>query len=291
MTVNSKYDGSHPVAHQVKHGDTLAAIAKQYGFAQWKPVWNYNGPRVLKILTDANLIRAGDQLFIPRSRKGYDDLIRKLEVLKQQVSGMMDQIGFELEGEHYKHQADRVMWDFAGDVTTLVATVGVKAAAVSRQAKMAAQTTGRGKVAAQYLADKAAKDLSSELKKGLATTSIQKGAEFVDEDLGKAVKDLGFTQKKGIDAIRGVSMQPGKKLFNWEISTPKSLLDISEILVDQLSVSKVADGLLLAFTGETTGDTYQNAQENVRTTKQRSHAMLDEKIRKHTRERDLVYAP
>jgi hypothetical protein len=169
--------------------------------------------------------------------------------------------------------------------------VGAKALSASRQAKIAAQTTGRGKVAAQYLADKAAKDLSSDLKKGLATTAVQKGAEFVDEDLGGAVKDLGFTQKKGIDAIRGVSMQPGKKLFNWEISTPKSLLDISEILVDQLSVSKVADGLLLAFTGETTGDTYQNAQENLRTASRNSQAMLGEKIRNHTRERDLVYAP
>jgi hypothetical protein len=291
MTVNTKYDGSHPVAHQVKHGDTLAAIAKQYGFAQWKPVWNYNGPRVLKILTNPNMIRTGDQLLIPRSRKGYDDLIRKLETLKQQVSGQMDQIRYELEGEHHKHQADRVLWDLAGDVATLVATVGAKALSASRQAKIAAQTTGRGKVAAQYLADKAAKDLSSDLKKGLATTAVQKGAEFVDEDLGGAVKDLGFTQKKGIDAIRGVSMQPGKKLFNWEISTPKSLLDISEILVDQLSVSKVADGLLLAFTGETTGDTYQNAQENLRTASRNSQAMLGEKIRNHTRERDLVYAP
>lgn len=286
----TKYNGAHAVTHKVQPGESLSKIAAAYGFKSWDPIWIYNSQVHRTVGPNPNLIRAGQQIFIPRSRKAYDDLLRKLRSLKAQMSGHVDQVKHRLEGQRNKHQATRVLFDLAGDVLTLVGTVGAKAAGAARQARMAAQTTGQAKVAAHYLAENAAKELSKDLKKELVNKGTGYALTLVDEDLGKAHKDLYVTQKKGIEAIRGVSTQPGKKLFQWETSTPKSFLDISEILLDYVQVSNVADGFLWLLTGETTGQTYEAAQKGMQDAVRSSHAMLDQKIMRITKECSLVYS-
>ena len=220
------------------------------------------------------MIQAGVGIFIPRSPKGYDNLIRKLMLLKQEMSGMVDQTKYALEGEYNKHQSDRVLVDLAGDVLTLIGTTCAKALSAAQKARTAAATIGRNKAAAQYLADNAAKDLSRELHQKFTDTVVNKGLTLVDEDLGAAYKDLYVTQKKGASKIANVS-------------APRSLLDIADLLLDYVSPSKVADGFIYLTTGETPGQSYQEAQKHMRNTLTSSNARCwTRKFKRHSKKKN-----
>lgn len=274
----SQYDGNHPVLHKIRGGESLSLIADRYGFREWEPIWVYN-TEVHRILgPDPDLIRAGTEIFIPRSRAGYDRLLRKLQSLKAQVWGQADQLRFQLEGEHHRHQGTRVLFDFAGDVATLLGTVGFKAAKAARAAKTASTATGNAKAAARYLAEKEARELRSSLTGTLKDKAVNALMTEADPSLGRAHKDLYLTQRKGVRAIRGVSLQGGK-----------SFLDIADILLDYTTPSNVADGFIALLVGETPGQTYRKALEHIRRSARSSSEMLAAKIRKYTGERNLLY--
>ncbi len=279
MPLNN-YNGNQPVVHTVTRGESLSLIAGKYGFASWQPIWVYNTKVHTVLGPNPDLVVTGAKLFIPRSRPGYEILLRKLRALKDQVSGEADRLRYELEAEGYRHKAQRVMFDLAGDVATLIGTVAVKAAQAARTAKAAATATGKARVAAQYLADTEAKALAEELAGSLKDKAVNAVLTSVDEDLGGAHKDLYLTQKKGINAVRGVSLKGGK-----------SFLDIADLLLDYVSVSNVADGMIAVWIGETPGKTYDTAMKGLRESVDSSRAMIDQKIALYSRERDMLYVP
>lgn len=76
----------HIIAHLVKKGETLESIAKKYGFNKWKPIYLYN-TKIRKTIRSSNpdKLQSGITIFIPRSKKGYEKLIRKTVSLMNQL--------------------------------------------------------------------------------------------------------------------------------------------------------------------------------------------------------------
>lgn len=55
-----------PFPHIVKQGEHLSGIADQYGFSDYKPIWNHSANAALKALRkNPNVLYPGDQLQIP----------------------------------------------------------------------------------------------------------------------------------------------------------------------------------------------------------------------------------
>lgn len=55
-----------PTIHTVKQGECLSSIAKKYGFADWRIIYNYpQNAEFKRKRPNPNLIYPGDQLFIP----------------------------------------------------------------------------------------------------------------------------------------------------------------------------------------------------------------------------------
>jgi hypothetical protein len=52
--------------YTIKQGDYLAKIAKEHGFADWKPVWDHANNKALRDKRkDPNILLPGDQLHVP----------------------------------------------------------------------------------------------------------------------------------------------------------------------------------------------------------------------------------
>jgi hypothetical protein len=52
--------------YTIKQGDYLAKVAKEHGFADWKPVWDHANNKALRDKRkDPNILLPGDQLHIP----------------------------------------------------------------------------------------------------------------------------------------------------------------------------------------------------------------------------------
>jgi nucleoid-associated protein YgaU len=80
------YDGKFVVTHTVQHGQTLTKIAAIYLFPRWEPIWIYN-TKVERVLGDnPDVIRTGVTIFIPRSRDGYDALIKTRQLARSPTS-------------------------------------------------------------------------------------------------------------------------------------------------------------------------------------------------------------
>lgn len=210
---SKSYDGSHAAPYTIRPGDSLSGIAQRYEFERWQPIWVYNH-KVHHILgDDPNLIHAGTEIFIPRSRRGYDDLIRKLRSLSDGVGGDALRIVSKLEGSYSMHQANRVLLDAAGEAGKVFATVGASLFQMTRHLRTAAATRGSAKAAAAYLANEEARRLSKRLTGKLKDDAVNALLSKKDADLGSAYQDLYLTQRDGIDAIRGVSLKAGKSLL------------------------------------------------------------------------------
>ncbi len=104
--------------HTIQSGDSLSAIAQQYGFeGGWEPIWKYN-TRVKHTLTsgDRNKISPGIAIVIPRTTEEYNKAIAGLKTLLTDVDKDTAQSLKELAG--YKADADKVgaAVDIAADV-------------------------------------------------------------------------------------------------------------------------------------------------------------------------------
>ena len=289
MAEPKAYDGSIVVVHVVKKGESLSKIANHYGLPNWQAIWFYN-TKVRQVYMGENpdIIRPGERLFIPRSPESYDKLIKKLQLLKVHVASGGDQESYSLEANRNLYKAETVKFDFLGDALTTVATFGLKAAEVAKATRVAEQATGQAKVAAQYLADREAEKLAKMVRDNLKDTVKDAVAKKLDANrevktgkestLYESANKTYSTGKKALGAIAGYSMIAGK-----------SLLDVSEIALSFLSVSKVANAYLWLSTGETVEGTMDRMDEMIKKTVERSIKQLDDKIARIADERESVY--
>lgn len=103
--------------HTIRSGDSLSAIAEQYGFeGGWDPIWKYNCKKQILTSGDSSRIPVGVDIIIPRTAKEYDTAIGGLKTLLTDVDKDTAQSLKELAG--YKAEADKVgaAVDIAADV-------------------------------------------------------------------------------------------------------------------------------------------------------------------------------
>jgi hypothetical protein len=272
------------VTHTIQQGETLSSIARRYKFTSWKPIWIFN-TQVRRVLLsgDPDRIATGITIFIPRSEDGYDHLIQQLKVLRLGIQNTLDQERYLLEADYNLHQATRVKFDLAGDILTSLASIGLQARKASQMAEAAEKVTGRGAVAAEYLASKETEKLHEMLEEKLIETALDGVAEnsTEDEDAKEKVKtawERAKTTRKAINAVRNFSLQGGR-----------FFLDVSDMILQYAKVSKVADVWLLLVHGETPETSYKLANERIGRAVANATSQLHDKILYLEEERDLLY--
>jgi hypothetical protein len=289
MNQPKSYDGNSVVVHSVAAGQGLSEIANIYGLSDWHSIWLYN-TRIRRVYLgdDPDVIQIGQQLYIPRSRAGYDNLIKKFRQLKVDAEIQGHQELGRIEKLGYQQKAAAELFDFAADALTVVVTFAAKSVKAARAAKVASETVGQGRIAAQYLADNEAKAvgkwLGDELK-GKARGAFAKKADQLHEQytgketsVGEKTNKHLTNTKKAVEAMRSFSMQGGKFALN-----------IAEIALDYMSPSKLANVYLKLATGETVEDTFKSSAAQVKAAVTRTAGMLDEKIAEYEAEREIVH--
>jgi hypothetical protein len=281
------YDGSKTFVHEVKSGESLSSIAEfnrfNYGNPVWQPIFRYNHFFLSVMGNDPNLIQPGFKIVIPRSPEGYSRMLAKLHSLKKIARAQGDSIKYQLEGDYYKHKADRVLLDFAGDVLTTIATFGASALKASKSAKVAAASRGQQRAAAEYLARKHSKEFTQGVIDKFKDTAIDAVISVTDDKTksGGTLNDVRSLQKsfkKGGKAIATVSLQAGK-----------SLLDMADLILDYAKPSVVADKIMLMTVGQTTQQSYQEAIKTIERSVDSQQRALDRKIAKYSREKEVLY--
>ncbi len=288
MRDSNKYDGNWVVVHTLRKGDTLSSVAQHYHFKNWTPIWIYN-TKVRPVLKgNPDNIPEGANIFIPRSKQGYDRLIVKLKALALQMQYSGDKEKYSLEGDYYKLQAFSVAIDAVGDALTTIATIGLQARKAAEMLSAAEKVSGAERVAAEYLASKQAEKVAETIKDGwleklgdyLADKASSKLPEKYQEPFKKTYDAGTKTAPKVVKAIRGYSMQGGK-----------ALLDISEIVLQYLKPSTVADLWLAHVRGVgTTDSAYEASKDQISHTVANSCKQLYLKRLEIEKERDLLYS-
>lgn len=291
MKESKSYDGNSAVVHIVQRGESLSKIAGYYRLPNWQAIWLYN-TKVNRVYlgNDPDVISTGERLLIPRSPAGYDRLVKKLGILRLQMESAGDQEQYALDAHRNSYKAWETGIDFVGDVATTLATFGLKANEVLKASKVAKNTTGSGKVAAEYLyrreGEKFAELLRDTLKDkaiGGAATKFDEyrtGATGKETTIAQTTHTTYSTGKKVVSAVTGFSMIAGK-----------ALLDVAEIALDYVSPSKVANACIWLATGETVEGTMDRMSQQVKAIVKRSVDQLDAKIATFADERDTVYPP
>lgn len=279
IMAKQQYDGKTNIIHDISAGESLSILAGYYyeDVNRWRPIYVYNTKVRAVLGRDPDKVQVGTKVIIPRTLQGYDELIRKLVAMKDAYRTDADRIRFSLEKDYDEHQAMRVLIDFSAEIATFLGTCGVKVARAAASAKTAVTATGAEKPAAEYLAQKNAKEVG----KYLETTAQDKAVDLIaakaHEDAPGIVKDTR-TMTKGVTDVRGISVQRGK-----------SLLDIADIVLAYASPSNVADAFLKATVGETPKDSHQNAVRALRRGTESFCSSFEQKIAKLRSEKNTVW--
>jgi hypothetical protein len=291
MIAVHKHDGNMVTPYRLRPGDTLSHVAVRFHFKSWVPLWNYN-TRVRPILgDDPDKIPAGTTIFIPRSQLGYDRLMAKYKSLELQMKAFGDQETYSREADFYRLQASNVMIDFAGDVATVLVSIGGQAIRAAEAAKLAGTLKGSERVAADYLASREAERLAETIrdtaidkaKDATKDWAVSKTSDTFQDKYGKSI-DKGATATtktipKAFKAIAGYSMLGGK-----------ALLDVADIVLDYIKPSELADHWVAFQMGTTTAEeTRKQNAEQIRHTVAAACAKLHEKMAALAKEKKLVY--
>lgn len=248
------YDGLQSVVHTVSAGESLSSIAAKYKFAHgYKPIFKYNHFYMKTIGKDENLIHPGDKIFIPRSPEGYQKLCEKLRLLLVEIAVATERIKGEIEADKAYLDAKMVVIDFAGDVATMIAGFGFKALEAAKLAKFAKAAEGSERIAAEYLAKKAAKNLAESIESKAKDSALgflaqdNQGAQFTLK-AGKLTKDIPEKGGKILTALERFQLgQIGR-----------ATLGLSEVLISFLKPSWLARNLVGLATGENVVGNWKN---------------------------------
>lgn len=282
------YDGKHVIVHVIAPGENLTAIAGHYHLPHWESIWLYNTKvRQVYMGDDPNVIRPGGRLFIPRSPAGYDHLLRSLKKLRLEMENQGDATKYGLESQQNQYNAFTTALDFTSDVVTTLATFHLQAAKAAKASRLAKDTVGHGRVAAQYLADKEASKLSQWARDELIKQARAAAAEKAD------AAHTRRTGRNGPMVIANKTYGTGKKVINavqtYGLQGGKTLLDIADIALDYLSPTKLANAVLWVSAGETVEQTFKSQKEQAEAIVKNSVGHLDGKIRRIGEERKRVY--
>jgi hypothetical protein len=298
----SYYDGNHEIIHTVIRGESLSAIAERYKFRSWQPIWIYNTQKehMLDPSGNPNSLEIGQHLFIPRSKEGYQKLLKKLEILKLGLvaSGASEQ--YRLDSVENEYKAEAVLFDLAGDVATFLGSLSVKVFEVARLRRATVGLKGAQRFAAEIQLRKGTEELADavnlkELKKAVADGAAGWQAnKLADDDQADYVRAGSTFATKTVDKVAKAAseLQKRQKLgpaLRKVVGGPGHLLDIVDIALDYVKVSNVANAYLWLTHGETVDDTLKNSRQFTENSVAGGLAFLHEKILGIQKERDLLY--
>ena len=293
------------VTHQIRQGETLSGIAKEYGFgSNWQPIMNLNVHKKLLSTTDERRIPAGSSILIPRTAQEYDAAIASLNDLLRQVDKDATQSIKELDA--YKAEADRTgaYVDIAADVA--FALKGAVKASITYGPRYAKYVIRKETLeAAVSVADKVLG--LSESDEGRIVKSA--GDAVVDQSVMLQAKRAFDNQKAGksFQANLAGSMAKKAAVTSAKVVAPIEMTNgVGEIVdvvcdvalaagkgvikaVEAVAPSKVAKGIVWAQSGEHPDDTNARMKRFVHTTRQKSATRLRTTITKLKDERKVVY--
>jgi len=295
------YDGNHEIMHTVKRGESLSIIAGHYKFKSWQPIWIYNtqAKQMLDPAGDPGSIAVGQHLFIPRSKEGYDKLLKKLAALKEGLLASGDSQMYELDSLEDQYKAKAVLFDLAGDVATLLGSLGAKAFEVARLREEAVCLQGAQRFAHEIKLRKAVEDLAEaaskkELGKAAVDGAVGAVANTMENDDDAEHLRMGSTAllKTVPKAAKAqAAFQSRQKLGPAlrKVAGGSSFLDVADMVLDYIKVSKVANSYLWLSRGETVDSSLKSARESVEANINRGLVNLHQKILRIEKERDLLY--
>ena len=302
MTPNKcYYDGNHEVMHTAKHGESLSTIAAQFRFNSWQPIWIYNTQvkRMLDPSSHPEVIAVGQHLFIPRNKKGYNKLLKKLAALKGELASFGDSQEYELEALEYQYKAKTVLFDLAGDVATLLGSLGAKAFEVARLRKGAVGLKGAQRFAHEIKLKQAVEDLVEATGKKAVGKAVADGAVGAvanaienDDRAEKLRKASTFGLKTAPKAAKAAAALGSRQKLGPALRMVKGgsvFLDAMDIALDYIKVSHAANGYLWLTRGETVDGSLKSARDSVRANITGGLVNLHEKILRIQKERDLLY--
>jgi len=291
MSKVKDYTGMSVVCHTITQGEYLSLISKNYELPNWQAIWLFNTKiRKVYLGDDPDVVQPGQRLFIPRTPKGYDAWLAKIATLKREMELFADTEIFKQESSKADYQSMEVMFNFVGDVATTLATLGLQAANSAKAAKVANETVGKGRIAAQYLADVEAKKLSDCLVKTLKDKSRGAVANKLDQAVANN-KGKPSSSFSTANDIYGSSAKGVKAIANFSLKGGKFLLDVTDIVLDYAKPATIANAWLFLTTGETVSMTFANQTKQIRATSQKAILNLDKKLVKIAEERNIIYPP
>lgn len=310
------YDGSRIVPHTVQGGQSLSKIAEIYQFRSWKPIWTYNAKIYATIDDDPAFIREGITILIPRSVKGYEDMIKRLERSKIIAQGHGEALLYELEAQQYQTEAWKIGVDFAADVLTTVASLGLKAAAAAKATKAIAGAKTQAKIAQHLSANATTREFAHKFallrNKNTATALKANAAKFaaaadIRKSIGQkaigAAADLADVASQKLTGdedssrfsntfkamLTAESAMEARKAWKAAQNVLNSTIDVAGIALDYLKPSQLAEFYLFATAGETSETSRNNARKNIIASVDRSIEMLNASIDRYAKEKDLLY--
>jgi len=292
--------------HKIRPGDSLSAIASQYGFGtEWRPIWNYNTV-IKKLLRSGSQdnIPVGTTIVIPRTAQEYDNAVRSLKELQAEIDKDTAKSLRELDG--YKAEADRTgaAVDITADV--LLAAKGAVKASIKYGPRYAKYIIRKEALTALIgTADKLAG--LSDSNEGLVVKNA--GKAVVDQSVMIQAKRAFDAQKAHKGFATGMAKSMGKKaavtsakaiapveMANGVGEAVDILCDVALAVgkgaiaaVETVAPSKVAKGIVWAMAGEHPDDTNARMKKHVESTGRQSAQRLRDTITKLQVEKKKVY--
>jgi len=279
-----KYDGMTSFPHLVQPGETLVEIAQVYRFASFDPIWVYNTQIEKTLGPNPDEIRAGTLIIIPRSAAGYRKMIVKLTTVKLKTQANLLSLGADLD----KANVSATSMGEGVDLLAEIAKAGIEFHGLAKDAAKAMETalatTGRGRVAARYLADQATKKIADWTKKQIAGAVTKGGLEALDEHFARGD---GVLAKRGRDAQ--ASMKLARAIESFSTQGGKFAFDVIDVLLDYLEPSALAAGYARMTLGAWPKDAYNLAAKTIADALDGPCRQLDERIQHFEDERVLLY--
>ena len=293
--------------HRIRPGDSLSAIAGQYGFGtDWKPIWNYN-TQVKKVLHSGNKndIPAGTTIVIPRTAREYAAAINGLQDLLGEIDKDTAKSLKELDG--YKAEADRTAAavDITADV--LFAAKGAAKASIKYGPRYAQYIIRKEALTAVMSAADKLSGLG-ESNEGLVVKNA--GKATIEQSVMLQAKRAFDAQKGQRSFATGMAQSMGKKaavtsakaiapveMANGVGEAVDILCDVALAVgkgaiaaVEAVAPSKVAKAFIWATAGEHPDDTNARMKKHVADTGRKSAERLRTTIAKLQSEQKVVHS-
>lgn len=296
------YDGTRVVAHPIQPGENLSKIAAIYQMRH-PPIFRYNTQVEQTLEKDPNLIKPGVTIFIPRSERAYRARIIQMKKAALDADHLADRLLYELESREFELQAYKVVLNLAGDIATSMATLGMKVVGAIKATTVANATKGQAKIAQRLFANASTQEFAEayaairgkRLTAALANHRTATAArQAVRHEIGAKAIGTGAAvadSLSGDDEWFSDAFKIGKGLLGLRDakSVGEAFGTITETALDFLTPSGFAEMWLLAFSGETTATSADNARRMIETSRASALAGIEAQIERLKTEQLQVY--